>query len=1037
MNQYTYFFACFLIALFFTVPVTALPSQHSLPLQSAETEYVFKEIKLPGDVSIRDIKAILQEKRGFIWIGGKHGLLRYDGHDFKSFRYIPGSNNSIVDTEILSLYLHADTLLCIGGMHGISLMDVRSEKIINLTHDQDGIPVEYVSEFFLDPDGKLWIAALKGLYSLSTDFSEITNHYLKTPPYRKGNPAFAQRAYCIEQHPADKNILMVGTEFGLVSFDKKQNKLHKTYPNEQATFWRTGSSVYKFQKDGNYLWAMSWISGMPRFDMVSEKWENFDYPRRDNRLKKDYNVWAMRDFLLKDENELWVCDWDRGLFVFDKKKKQLIPLKGKQNCPVLNKMYMHIFVLGDGSVWLSNYEGLWKQNSKAKRFRSLDIPFDHTWVSSYLHEEEEANYYFGLHWESYGLACWNSARRTWTYFQTETDKDEMFSAYALFKDSQGEIWVGSAGRGLWYLDKKHKKLRAFSRPDKLHDNVWDGTIYTILEDSRKNLWVGTGKYGVVRLNPNRTKADYFQNKPEDNNSIIGGTHYRAIEEDKFGRIWIGNYTGFCVFDPKTETFSREIADKLNQIGTRNSDTYSIVRDNDDAMWLTITGEGLVRVTENPKNIFHFKTYQTDDGLKDLSVKYMTKDKQGGLWIVNNGLIYINPYTEYIELIDEQNGLLENIDGDGRLMVDKYGNVFCGEEVGENWLEKIKLQTNPEVSNLIIEKVTINGNTTEWNSEMDNVIQFTASKKNSNITFRYTAICFGEYDQVRYRYKLEELEKSWSSPTRMLEARYTNLKPGKYRFVVDAAYKGNWLGYNQLVEVNIRKVFWKTWWFISLLGILLAAIVYTIILNSKQHKERQKRIRLKIASNLHDDIGSTLSSISIMSDIAQSNWGNPDSEKMIRKIGDNAQEMLESIDDIIWSVNPQNDTFESLILRIRKFAAPLFESKNIRFKISEPDEIMSLTISMEIRHNLFLIAKEAINNLVKYSECSEATIDFMYSHSTLKMTITDNGKGFDTTKDYGRNGLTNMKFRGEKMGGKVYIRSVIGEGTKISLIVKIG
>ena len=244
----------------------------TLPLKSRSEEYVFKEIRFPGDEPIRDILALVQDNRGFVWMAGKHGLMRYDGHDFKIFRNIPGDTTSLIDTDLLSLYLLGDTILCIGAKHGVSLMDIRTEKITNLENDQDGNPVEWINYFYQDEDGAIWIAALNGLYSIKPDLSGIINHYLDTPPITKGNPAFAKRVYCITQHSLDKNRLMLGTECGLISFDKKRKTIHKIYPNREATFWRSQPPVYKFVQEGNYLWCRCWISGIPRFDMETETW---------------------------------------------------------------------------------------------------------------------------------------------------------------------------------------------------------------------------------------------------------------------------------------------------------------------------------------------------------------------------------------------------------------------------------------------------------------------------------------------------------------------------------------------------------------------------------------------------------------------------------------------------------------------------------------------------------------------------------------------------------------------------------------------
>ena len=334
-----------------------------LPLKPSAEEYVFNEIKLPGDLPFRDVIALQQDKHGFVWLASKHGLTRYDGHDFKTFRHIPGDTTSLIDTELLSLRLLGDTLLCIGGVHGVSLIDIRTQKITNLSRDQNGNPVELVNDIFPDTDGTIWLAALNGLYSLNPGFTGITNHYLKQPPLTKGNPTFAKRVYCIAQHAMDKNCLLLGVERGVLSFDKRGNELHKIHPNTEASFRHSEPTVYKFRKEGNYLWALCWISGLPRFDMTTETWRNFGYPKTDKSKENASKVWAVSDFMVKNENELWVCDWDRGLFVFNKSSEQLVQPEQAKNSDVLKKPKLNIFQLSDGAIWLSCKEGLWRQSS--------------------------------------------------------------------------------------------------------------------------------------------------------------------------------------------------------------------------------------------------------------------------------------------------------------------------------------------------------------------------------------------------------------------------------------------------------------------------------------------------------------------------------------------------------------------------------------------------------------------------------------------------------------------------------------------------
>ncbi len=968
INFRLFHFAC-VCFLFFDFAVSAQIS--ALPLKPKPEEYFFEEVKFSGGASIRDVSDLQEDRRGFIWLASKHGLIRYDGHDFKVFRHVLNDNKSIIDTELLSLHLYCDSILCIGGIHGISLMDIHTEKITSLTYDQDGNPIKYVNEFFSDSDGIIWIAALNGLYSLKPDLSGIINHHLNTPPITKSNPAFAKRVYCITENSTDSNLLMLGAYYGLIAFDKKRNTVHKIYPNTQITYDRSILPIYKIVKEGDYLWTKSWMSGIPRFDMRKEQWKNFLYPDKKNNT----NLFSISDLMLKDNKEIWLLDWDSGVYLFDKKTKQRRPLKETQSCPVMKKTKMKIFMQADSALWLANDEGLWRQNRRKGQFRTLNIPYYYTWIMPVLHDKTSGNYYFGMVYKTYGVACWNENTKKWNYLQTQFDKMKELNVYDIFKDHNGVIWMATGERGLWYLDKKNNLLKPFLLTDGKPLKVADATLYKVFEDSRRNLWLGTGKKGVVRINPQRTEARYYRNIPDDSTTLIDGTHFRTIAA---------------------------------------GDTYAIVKDTTGAMWLTIDGQGLVRIDEKPKGEFHIKTYRTDEGLKDLSVRYMTKDPQGNLWIVNNGLLYFNPYDESFMLTDDRNGLQENLGGDARINFDSHGNLFCSNQVEVDWLEKIKKLSVSKISNLIIETVLVNGEPFDRKADDDEPFSLSAIDNQNNISFRYTAICFDEYDQVRYRYKLEGLEKDWNPPTRDLEARYTNLSPGKYRFLVDVAYKGIWSGYNRQIRFEIRQVFWKTWWFITCLALTVAVILYAI-----------------------DDVGSTLSSISIMSDLLQADpAGEIDTRQMIREIGTNAQNMLESMDDIIWSVIPTNDEFRNLILRIHEYAIPLFESKNIRFTVNVPESLNSLSVPMEKRHNIFLIIKEAVNNLVKYSECTETVIDFSYSHSILRITVSDNGKGFNTEPDNNRNGLRNMKFRAEKIGGRLSIRSASGKGTDIRLTVRI-
>jgi two-component system, NarL family, sensor histidine kinase UhpB len=218
-------------------------------------------------------------------------------------------------------------------------------------------------------------------------------------------------------------------------------------------------------------------------------------------------------------------------------------------------------------------------------------------------------------------------------------------------------------------------------------------------------------------------------------------------------------------------------------------------------------------------------------------------------------------------------------------------------------------------------------------------------------------------------------------------------------------------------------------------VVVSGVIYIVYRYRLRQALAVERMRTRIATDLHDEVSSTLSGISILSDIISNQVSEPKLHSMSRHIGVNASKMMEKIDDIIWIVNPSNDRFDNLGLRIREFAIPLFESANIRFEFEFDENLNRLQIPMDIRRNLYLICKEAINNLVKYANCTETQVRFLYDGKGLSMMVRDNGTGFNPQMQTSRNGLRNMRNRAAAIQAEIQIFSQPGLGSTISLYLK--
>jgi signal transduction histidine kinase len=282
--------------------------------------------------------------------------------------------------------------------------------------------------------------------------------------------------------------------------------------------------------------------------------------------------------------------------------------------------------------------------------------------------------------------------------------------------------------------------------------------------------------------------------------------------------------------------------------------------------------------------------------------------------------------------------------------------------------------------------------------------------------------------------LEGLEEDWKFSGANHLVRYTNLKPGKYILHVKAG-DGIEHWYEETLQLNLEVLpaFYETWWFRVLVLLSVAGILYSLYRFRINQILRSQQVQNRISADLHDELGASLSSISIMGNMAQRNIGKEDgSMQFLTRIVDEVQIISSSLDDIVWNISPKHDTLSSLMARMIRYASELFDAKQIKYQFTFPENVEGVKLSMEQRRNFYLIFKESANNLAKYSQCSLVSIHISVSKKKLALTINDNGVGFDMTRYSDRNGISNLKERGKKLNGKLEIHSTPGNGTTINL-----
>jgi len=310
---------------------------------------------------------------------------------------------------------------------------------------------------------------------------------------------------------------------------------------------------------------------------------------------------------------------------------------------------------------------------------------------------------------------------------------------------------------------------------------------------------------------------------------------------------------------------------------------------------------------------------------------------------------------------------------------------------------------------------------------------------NTLSFVFTGINFKDEKRIKYSYRLEGLDSNWSVPSREFSVSYLHIAPGTYTFRVRAlSSDGVWPGKDATFTFTVAQPFYTRFWFIALCVIFISAVVYGVYRYHIRQLMVIQNIRQAISKDLHDDIGATVSSINILAGMAQ---GGTASEarrgQFLDAIQEQSRDVAESLKEIVWSIDPKNDSLELIFIRMQRYASDLFEAKKINYSFNTPASYsQGINIDMRERQHIYLLFKEAVNNLIKYSGATEASITFDISKKRFEMVIEDNGVGFDTSKQMSGNGLLNMKKRAMDINAKMELISSPGKGTRVSMSLEL-
>lgn len=625
-----------------------------------------------------------------------------------------------------------------------------------------------------------------------------------------------------------------------------------------------------------------------------------------------------------------------------------------------------------------------------------------------------------------------------------------------FQSSDGEFWIPS-GKGLVrYPMVKNFNDLAHTKPKKIYttvDGLFGDEISAVFEDSRGDVWISAvaKDNSLLRWERSTNQIHRYTNEqglPQESVATTFG-------EDSAGNIWIGFYFG-QLYRFKDGKF-RDLADE--GLIPRNL-VRKFLTDNAGRLWIATSSRGLFRVDVPDADAPTFTNLSVQHGLSSNQTWCLTMDKKGRIYAATGrGISRIEPETGRIKVFTQNDGLPgSNIE---RCYADVSGNLWF------SWANSL-IKYTPEGDKFsaspptFIDAIAINGKRRAISELGEKEIKdIDLEPHERQIEVGFFAISFEAGETLRYQYRIND--QDWSEPSERRTVDL-NLSPGTYDFAVRAISADGILSENSAkIAITIARPVWQRWWFIAMAIILVGGVAFALFryrlarvrevqmaLESLSRSRAERlaelhRVRTRIATDLHDDIGSSLTQIAVLSEVARNHAAVLESDGISTKLESIkrvSRELVESMSDVVWAINPNKDTLSDLVQRMRRFGSDYCSARNIRFSLGAPSSEEKIPLGANIRREIFAIFKEAVNNAVKYAECENVKADLWFENDKLLLKIFDDGQGFDTkttlspefSPDLGGNGLVNMQRRASDLGGSCKIDSTIGSGTSIFISV---
>jgi len=619
------------------------------------------------------------------------------------------------------------------------------------------------------------------------------------------------------------------------------------------------------------------------------------------------------------------------------------------------------------------------------------------------------------------------------------------------QDHHGEWWVPTREGLHRFAQVNRLEQLAQARPKAVYTTKdgWVGSkVRQLFEDSRGDLWIGARLPGRgVLTRWERATGTFHQALEFDLESQPSFDVPMVFGEDQAGSLWVGFWHdvqspyGYGDFKVKGlhGVLARYSAGRFKLFtltdGVPGSPITALHCDQAGRLWFGTSRHGVGRIDNPASERLSFIAYTSAEGLVSDDVTAITEDLFGRIYVgTTRGLDRLDLTTGQIKHYTTADGLAS--EAITAALRDSTGALWFGTDQG---LSRLTPEPSRPASPLpiLINGLRIAGAPYALSEfGQTEVSGLEIGPEQNNLSIDFSSLNFDDDEEARYQYRLEGADRDWGPLTDQRLVNYAQLSAGTYRFSVRAVNRDDVAGRPAVVAFTILRPSWQRWWFVLLAATAVGLSLYLIHRYRVQRLLELERVRLRIATDLHDDIGSSLSRIAILSEVVRQRLGetNRQVDEPLSTIASSSRELVDSMSDIVWSINPKRDHLQDLTQRMRRFASDVFTARNVKFRFHTPEALPDVRLDIELRRQVFLIFKESVNNMLRHSGCTEAEIEFRLDGHQLVLVLTDNGKGIDSVRAGNGHGLASMAERAEKLGGELTVTSNHGQGTSVRLQV---